>query len=89
MVGKYLGMDYTVSRKHQLYFALCLRAMDMCASRAFKEIEFGETSYHLKKELGCELVNSWNYYRHRNPIAHRFLARLAFLFEPSRNERSD
>lgn len=83
VVGKYLGMDYTVSREHELYFALCLRAMDTCARRGLKEIELGETSYHFKKELGCELVDTWVYYRHRNPLAHALLARFAFLLEPS------
>lgn len=86
VVGKYLGMDYTVSREHELYFALSLRTIDISASRGFKEIEFGETSYHFKKELGCELVDTWLYYRHRNPIAHTLLARFAFLLEPSKNE---
>lgn len=83
MVGKYLGMDYTVNREHELYFALSLRAMDICARRGFKEIELGETSYHFKKELGCKLVDTWVYYRHRNPLAHALLARFAFLLEPS------
>lgn len=86
VVGKYLGMDYTVSREHELYFALYLRAMDISARRGFKEIEFGETSYHFKKELGCELVETWVYYRHRNPLVHALLAHFAFLIEPSKNE---
>ena len=43
VAGKYLGMDYTVSREHELYFALCLRIVDMSTRRGFKEIEFGET----------------------------------------------
>ena len=84
VVGKYLGMDYTVNREHELYFALCLRFIDISVSRGFKEIEFGETSYHFKKELGCELVDTWIYYRHRNHIAHALLARFAFLLEPSK-----
>ena len=84
MVGKYFGMDYTVNPEHDLYFALCLRFIDITSS-GFKEIEFGETSYHFKKELGCELVDTWIYYRHRNHIAHALLARFAFLLEPSKN----
>lgn len=85
VVGKYLGMDYMVSREHELYFALNLRAIDVGTSRGFKEIEFGETSYHFKKELGCELIDTWLYYRHRNPIVHALLARFAFLLEPSKS----
>jgi hypothetical protein len=86
MVAKYLGMDYTVSREHDLYFALYLRALDICASSGVKEIEFGEASYHFKKELGCELVDTWIYYRHRNPLVHALLARFSFLLEPGCSE---
>ena len=86
VVGKYLGMDYTISREHDLYFALYLHALEICTQRGYKEIEFGETSYHFKKELGCELVDVWHYYRHRNPIVHALLSRFAFLLEPSDNE---
>ncbi len=86
VVGKYLGMDYAVSREHELYFALYLHAMDICTHRGFKEIEFGETSYQFKKELGCELIDTWLYYRHRNPVVHALLARFAHLLEPSGSE---
>jgi Acetyltransferase (GNAT) domain len=86
VVGTYLGMDYEINREHGLYFAFYLRALDMCARRGYKEIDFGETGYHFKKELGCELVETWTYYRHRNPFAHALLKRVAFLLEPSGNE---
>lgn len=83
LVGKYLGMDYAVSRAHELYFSLYLQALDIATQRRFSEIEFGETSYAFKKELGCELIDTWVYYRHRNPIAQAVLARFAFLLKPS------
>lgn len=88
VAGKYLGMDYTVSREHELYFALCLRIVDMSTRRGFKEIEFGETNYQFKKKLGCDLIDTWVYYRHRNPIVHAMLTRFAFLLKPSESELS-
>jgi membrane protein YqaA with SNARE-associated domain len=86
VVAKYVGMDYAVSREHGVYFSLYLHALDICARKGFKEIEFGESAYYFKKELGCELVNTWVYYRHRNFFVNALLARLAFLFKPSENE---
>ena len=85
-VGKYLGMDYAVNRGHDLYFALYLQALEICSQQGFREIEFGESSYRFKKELGCKLVDTWVYYRHRNPVAHALLSRFAFLLEPSSDE---
>lgn len=87
MVGKYMGMDYAVNREHDLYFALYFHALDICRERGFREIEFGETGYRFKQAIGCELVDTWLYYRHRNPFVHILLARLAFLLEPSDIER--
>ena len=78
-------MDYSVSREHELYFALNLHAIQICSDRGYKEIEFGETSYCFKKALGCTLIDTWLYYRHRNPLAHALLARFAFLLAPSRD----
>lgn len=83
VVGKYLGMDYTANREHGVYFALCLHALEACARRGYKEIELGETGYSFKQALGCGMVDTWHYYRHRNPLVHALLARLAFLIEPS------
>lgn len=85
-VGKYLGMDYSVSREHELYFSMYLHALEICTRRNFSQIEFGETSYRFKKELGCELIDTWVYYRHRNRFVQPLLARLAFLLEPSGKE---
>lgn len=83
---KYVGMNYAVNRQYAIYFALFLRAMDACLKRGIKELEYGETAYGFKKEIGCELVESWIYYRHRNPILNAVLSRFSFLLEPSENE---
>lgn len=83
---KYVGLDYSVSREYRTYFALFLRAMEVCRRRGIKEIEYGETSYAFKKELGCELIDNWIYYRHRNLFLNALLAPLAILLKPSENE---
>jgi len=82
----YMGMDYSVDRQIGLYFALVMQIVDVASAAGCTEVEYGETSYGLKRNLGCELVDTWIYYRHRNPIGNRIMARLAFLLEPSENE---
>jgi len=93
MIGKgrsvlafYMGLDYTVDRKHGVYFAMVMKAIDVAIGRGYTEVELGETNYSFKRSLGSELIDTWVYYRHRNPIANALLARLAFLLEPSETE---
>lgn len=86
MIAFYIGLDYTVDRKLGVYFAMELRAVDIAIARGCSEIELGETSYTFKKNLGCELINTWVYYRHRDRFVNLLLARLAFLLAPSEKE---
>ena len=85
MIAFYMGLDYTVGRKHGVYFAMALRAVDIAIASGCSEIELGETNYSFKKNLGCDLVNTWVYYRHRNRFANWLLARAAFLLTPGEN----
>lgn len=84
----YMGVDYDENRKHGVYFAMALRAVDIAVNSGCSEIELGETNYSFKKNLGSELVETWVYYRHRNRIANALLARFAFLLAPSEKELS-
>ena len=82
-VASFMGMDYEVNESVGLYFAIVIRIMDIAPAWGLKVIEMGETSYSFKKRIGCELQNTWIYYRHRNPMANALLRRLAWLLEPS------
>lgn len=82
----YMGMEYSVNRKLGVYFAMAMRAVDYAIASGCSEIELGETNYSFKKTLGSDLIDTWIYYRHRNPFANFILARLAFLFAPSKND---
>lgn len=86
VVGKYMGLDYELSREHEVYFSLYLQSIELANQRGWCEMELGETAYHFKKELGCELVDSWIYFRHRNRLAHALFSRLSFLLSPSRRD---
>jgi hypothetical protein len=86
MTALYMGLDYSVDHKYGVYFAMALKAVDHAIDIGCNEIELGETNYSFKKNLGSDLINTWVYYRHRNPLANFILARFAFIFAPSENE---
>ncbi len=83
---KYVGMDYQRSREYGLYYALCLKGIDICLRDGYRRLELGVTSYHFKRLLGSELVETSIYYRHSNPLLNWLLGRLRFLLEPSAAE---
>ena len=86
MAAFYMGMNYAVDRKHGLYFAMMMAVVDEALAQGCSNVEFGETSYAFKRSLGCELADTWVYYRHRHPLINPLLARLGFLLAPSEKE---
>jgi hypothetical protein len=67
---------------------MAMKAVDHAIACGCSELELGETNYAFKKSLGSELIPTWVYYRHRNPLVNFVLARLAFLFTPSEKDLS-
>jgi hypothetical protein len=86
LAHKYVGMDYGVARDCALYFLLMLKAVDLCIRDGIGEINFGGTSYCFKRLLGCELHDTWIWYRHSHPVVHWLLGKLGFLLEPSEKD---
>lgn len=86
MVHKYVGMDYERNRRYRLYFALFLRAVDICLRDGLTELDAGVTAYDFKRHLGCVPRPTWVYYRHRNRLVNALLGRFSFLLEPGASE---
>lgn len=83
---KYMGMDYRRNRRYFLYFVMCLRALEASLRAGCTELELGVSSYQVKRLMGCELIETSVYYRHRNAPANWLLGKLKFLLEPTVNE---
>lgn len=83
---KYMGMDYQRNRPYFLYFVMCLRALEACMRAGCTQLELGASSYHVKRLMGCEQVETSVYYRHRNVLANWLLGKVKFLLEPSAEE---
>ncbi|MBI3222105.1 MAG: GNAT family N-acetyltransferase [Nitrosomonadales bacterium] len=83
---KYMGMDYQRNRPYYLYFVMCLNALDASLRAGCNELELGASSYQVNRLMGCELVETSVYYRHRNALANWLLGKLKFLLEPTVDE---
>lgn len=86
MCCKYIGMDYAIAHEHKLYFALMLRAVDICIREGMAEVDFGVTSYAFKRYVGSEMHEVFNHFRHRNRVVNALLSKLSFLLEPDPSE---
>ncbi len=73
VIGKFVGMNYALSRKYNIYFLNWLEMVSYCLKNDISELQAGQTTYELKSQLGCKLKRSWIYFRHEG----RFLG---FLF---------
>lgn len=83
MVVRYGGLDYERSDKYGTYFLLSLKAIEIALRDGFSEIDFGSTSYHFKRMLGCQLIENYIYFRHRNRKGHFLLRAMRGLLEPT------
>jgi hypothetical protein len=70
----------------EFIFLLFIKAIEYCLRDGFTELESGATSYEYKKLIGSEIVNTFVYYRHKQPIAHWLLNKVNFLLAPSATE---
>lgn len=86
MVFRYIGMDYQRNRRYGLYFLIFLKGIEVCLRDGLSEMECGPTSYDFKRKLGCDLVPTYVYYKHANPLLHWFLKRVRPWLEPSEEE---
>ncbi len=64
LVGKYLGMDYEVSRKNNLYFVNWMATVEYCIENGISSMQVGQSCYGPKARLGCKLHRSWVYAKH-------------------------
>ena len=63
-----VGLDYEHSSEGALYHAVHLRGIDLALQEGCTEMDFFQTAYEPKEELGCHLVGLTNLVTHRNPL---------------------
>jgi predicted N-acyltransferase len=68
IIGKYVGMRYSLTREHNLYFVNWMATARLCMEKGIPWLQTGHTSYRQKVRLGCKLKRSWVYFKHRSPL---------------------
>ncbi len=71
VVAQQIGMHYPLARDHNLYFLHWLDLVGFCIAERIPRLEFGQTSYAVKRRLGCRLEPRWAYVRHRIDAINR------------------
>jgi hypothetical protein len=84
---KYMGMDHLRNRHYFLYFVMCLRGIAACQAAGCTQIELGASSYHAKRLMGCELIETSLYFRHSNRFTHWLLGKCKFLLDFNQTDR--
>jgi predicted N-acyltransferase len=81
LIDKFIGLDYAVARKLNLYFYTWHHNVEWCIAHGIRAYQVGQTDHEAKVRLGGKLVPLYFQARHTNPwlnfplrMAARFLA---------------
>ncbi len=80
----YSGFDYWVKKDSSLYFNAFYRIIEEAEKRGISQVDFGQTAYEVKAELGAVCVPLFVGVHHRNRVLHALLMSLRrLIFPPS------
>lgn len=77
LVDKYIGLDYEVSRRFNLYWVSWVYNVQYCYARGLATYQSGQAFYGPKLRLGCRLAPNWLYFRHENAVMNLILRLVA------------
>lgn len=86
LLDKFLGMDYEVARRYNLYYVTWLTNVRWCIEHGLARYQAGQGLHGEKLRLGCRLSPNWLWYRHRNRVVDRVFAAFESLFRLDRND---
>ncbi len=72
-IDKFIGFDYDLSSKHDLYYISWHYNIEWCLKNSIKYYQVGQTDYEPKLSLGGKAVSLYAYSRHRNPVINLML----------------
>ncbi|RKH74161.1 GNAT family N-acetyltransferase [Corallococcus aberystwythensis] len=87
-----VGLDYERAHELHVYFALYAENIRLAMARGCREINFCQTSYQAKLELGCHLRPSSHVMTHSHPLlrplARRYMPRMLAQYRHSKLVRA-
>ena len=86
LLDKFLGMDYAVARRYNLYYVTWLHNVRYCIEHGLQTYQAGQGLHREKLRLGCRLSPNWLWYRHRSRVADAVFARFERWFQLDRDD---
>jgi predicted N-acyltransferase len=82
LVDEFLGLDYALAYKYNLYFITFRDIINWCIENGIKRYESGALTYDTKRRLGCRFVPLYLYVKHENKCINPFFKILCTLLKP-------
>jgi hypothetical protein len=81
-IDKFIGFDYDISKKYNLYFVSWCFNVEWCLKNSIRFYQTGQTDYYPKLKLGGRLIPLYAYLRHENLLLNLILKLLALFLKP-------
>jgi predicted N-acyltransferase/multidrug transporter EmrE-like cation transporter len=86
LLDKFLGMDYEVARRYNLYYVTWLHNVRYCIEHGVAHYQAGQGLHQEKARLGSRLTPNWLWYRHRNRVVDKVFATFEHLVRLDRDD---
>ncbi|MCX5668921.1 MAG: GNAT family N-acetyltransferase [Candidatus Omnitrophica bacterium] len=81
-IDYYLGFDYSIAYKYNLYFVRFRDLMNWCIENKIKKYEMGQTGYEPKRRLGFRFIPLYIYVKHRSKLFNPVFKKLSYMMRP-------
>ncbi|MFA5143547.1 MAG: GNAT family N-acetyltransferase [Candidatus Omnitrophota bacterium] len=86
LIAEYIGFDYSVAYKYNLYFIVMRDQLKWCIENGIRKYESGALNYDPKRRLGFTFVPQYIYARHRNRFVNGLLAIVTGILDPQKHD---
>ena len=86
LLDKFLGMDYAVARRYNLYYFSWLQNIRFAIEHGLVLYQSGQGLHREKLRLGSRFSVNWLWYRHRNRLLDHAFAAFERLFRMDRHD---
>ena len=88
LIDKFIGLDYAVSNRLNLYFVSWAHNIKWCIEHQINAYYPGQTDYEPKIRLGGKLIPLYAYLKHRRLVANFMIKILALFFKPDNFDKN-
>ena len=82
------AIDYTYPREYDAYFNICYDAVREMIEKECRFIDFGATTYEVKRRIGCTMKETMTAIKVMNPLFRKGVQLVAFLWNKKMEKMS-